>query len=74
MGEAVWSKRKSLVVLTACTFIAAMEAELISSSLEVTAIQLGLTPIFLGVVVLAIVGNAAEYASAVYFAREGSWI
>jgi Ca2+:H+ antiporter len=49
-----------------------MEAELISSSLEVTAVQLGLTPFFLGVVVLAIVGNAAEYASVVHFANEGS--
>jgi Ca2+:H+ antiporter len=73
MGEAVWSKRKSLAVLAVCISIVAMEAELISSSsLEVTAVQIGLTPIFLGVAVLAIVGNAAECASAVYFARKGS--
>jgi Ca2+:H+ antiporter len=30
----------------------------------------GLTPFFLGITVLAVVGNAAEYISAVYFARE----
>ena len=38
MGEAVWSKRDSLAVLTVCTSIVTREAELISSSLEVTAI------------------------------------
>jgi Ca2+:H+ antiporter len=38
---------------------------------EATATRFGLTPFFLGVIVLAIVGNAAEYVSAVYFARRG---
>ena len=72
MGEAVWSKRKSLAMLAGSISIVAMGAELISSSLEVTAVQIGPTPFFLGVAVLAIVGNAAERASAVYFARKGS--
>ncbi|HEU4563490.1 MAG TPA: hypothetical protein VFS05_02535, partial [Gemmatimonadaceae bacterium] len=43
--------------------------ELVSGALEATAGQLGLTTFFLGLVVLAVVGNAAEYLSAVYFAR-----
>lgn len=30
---------------------------------------LGLTPFFLGITVLAVIGNAAEYISAAYFAR-----
>ncbi len=72
MGEVVWSKRKSLAVLAVCISIVAMGAELISSSLEVTAVQISPTPFFLGVAVLEIVGNAAECASAVYFARKGS--
>lgn len=33
-------------------------------------VQLGLSTFFLGIVVLAVVGNAAEYLSAVYFARQ----
>jgi Ca2+:H+ antiporter len=49
--------------------VTALQAELVSGSLEATATGLGLTPFFLGITVLAVVGNAAEYISAVYFAR-----
>jgi Ca2+:H+ antiporter len=58
-------------VLAAATAFTALEAEIVSSTVEATATRFGLTPFFLGVVVLAIVGNAAEYISAVYFARRG---
>jgi Ca2+:H+ antiporter len=51
--------------------LTAIEAELVSNTVEAAATRLGLTPFFLGVIVLAIVGNAAEYVSAVYFARRG---
>jgi Ca2+:H+ antiporter len=54
----------------AATIVTAVQAELVSGSLEETAAGLGLTPFFLGVTVLAVVGNAAEYISAVYFARK----
>lgn len=68
-GVAHWSARKSVGVLVAATAVTALQAELVSSSLEGTASGLGLTPFFLGITVLAVVGNAAEYISAVYFAR-----
>ena len=68
-GTAHWSARKSVAVLVAATAVTALQAELVSSSLEGTAEGLGLTPFFLGITVLAVVGNAAEYISAVYFAR-----
>jgi Ca2+:H+ antiporter len=42
----------------------------VSSALEATSAALGVTTFFLGVTVLAVVGNAAEYVSAVYFARK----
>ncbi|MEO7599684.1 MAG: calcium/proton exchanger, partial [Opitutus sp.] len=48
----------------------AVEAELVSGALEATATRLSLSPFFLGITVLAVVGNAAEYAAAVYFARK----
>ena len=66
-----WPLRRSLLVLAAATALTAVEAEIVSRTVEPTAIRLGLTPFFLGVVLLAIVGNAAEYISAVYFARRG---
>ena len=69
-GVAHWSAKKSVGVLVAATAVTAVQAELVSGSLEATATGLGLTPFFLGITVLAVVGNAAEYISAVYFARQ----
>src|SRR5262249_23388618 len=48
----------------------ALEAELVSHALEDASAALGLSTFFLGIIVLAVVGNAAEYISAVYFARK----
>lgn len=66
-----WSLGRSLLVLAGATVLTAVEAEIVSGTVEAAATRLGLTPFFLGVIVLAIVGNAAEYVSAVYFARRG---
>jgi Ca2+:H+ antiporter len=66
-----WSVRKSLLILVAATVVTALEAELVSGALEDTAASIGVSTFFLGVIVLAVVGNAAEYVSAVYFARKG---
>jgi len=66
-----WPLSRSMLVLAGATALTALEAELVSDTVEITATRLGLTPFFLGVIVLAIVGNAAEYVSAVYFARRG---
>lgn len=67
--QAEWSVGKSLAVLVGATVLVAFMSELISGSIEETATHLGLTKFFLGITVLAVVGNAAEYISAVYFAR-----
>lgn len=65
-----WPIWKSLAVLALATALIAVEAELVSSALEATAGRLHLSPFFLGVTVLAVVGNAAEYVAAIYFARK----
>ena len=56
-------------LLAAATAAVAFEAELVSDVLEPTAESLGLSLFFVGLIVLPLVGNAAEYASALYFAR-----
>jgi Ca2+:H+ antiporter len=61
---------KALAVLIGATVLTAVEAEMVSGALEESASILGLSTFFLGVIVLAVVGNAAEYFSAVYFARK----
>ncbi|MEO8453023.1 MAG: calcium/proton exchanger [Gemmatimonadota bacterium] len=67
--SAAWPVWRSLAVLVVATAAIAWEAELVSGALEATAQRFGLSTFFLGVVVLAILGNSAEYISAVYFAR-----
>ena len=57
-------------VLAVATAATALEAELHLRRPRAAARGLGLSEFFLGVIVLAVVGNAAEYVSAVYFARQ----
>src|SRR5829696_1623688 len=64
-----WSLGRALGVLAAATVAVALEAELVSDALEGTSQGLGLTPFFLGMMVLPLIGNAAEYFAAIYFAR-----
>ena len=71
MEHTSWPMWKILGILVGATAVTALEAEMVSSALEATSEQIGVTTFFLGVTVLAVVGNAAEYVSAVYFARKG---
>jgi len=54
-----------IVVLLVATVLVAVESELLVGSLEVATHRLGLTDLFTGVILLPIVGNAAEHATAV---------
>ncbi|HET8653923.1 MAG TPA: calcium/proton exchanger [Longimicrobiaceae bacterium] len=64
-----WPMRRSLAVLVAGTAAIAWESELVAGALESTAESLGITTFFLGVTVLAVIGNAAEYIAAIFYAR-----
>ncbi len=63
-----WSRRTSLVVLLAATAGVALMSEFLVGSVEHAGEQMGLNKLFLGVVVLAIIGNAAEHSTAVLMA------
>jgi Ca2+:H+ antiporter len=69
-GNPEWSVVRALAVIAAGTVLIAIEAELASASIAATATQLGLTPVFIGVVVLALVGTASDLFAAVVFARQ----
>ena len=69
-GEAEWSIARALVVMAAGTAVIAIEAELVSAALEATSAHLGLSPVFMGVVVLALVGTASDLLASVVFARQ----
>lgn len=57
-------------VLLVITIGVAIESELLVDSLEVATSQLGLTQLFTGVILLPIIGNAAEHATAVTVAMK----
>jgi Ca2+:H+ antiporter len=59
-----------ITVLLACTLLVAVESEFLVSTLEVATEQLGLTALFTGVILVPIVGNAAEHATAVTVAMK----
>jgi len=69
-GRAEWSASRALVVMTAVTAVIAIQSELVSDALEATSSQLGLSPVFLGAVVLALVGTVSDLFAAVVFARQ----
>jgi Ca2+:H+ antiporter len=60
----------SLVVLAIGTVLTALQAEVLIVALEPALTALGMTELFAGVIVVALVGNAAEHYSAVSAAAE----
>jgi Ca2+:H+ antiporter len=66
-----WSLRTSLVVLGVTTAATAMISEILVHSLEAFAKAANLSEFFIAVVIVAIVGNAAEHGGAVVIARRG---
>ncbi|MDX1998880.1 MAG: calcium/proton exchanger [Thermoanaerobaculia bacterium] len=66
--EAHWSLGKSLGVLTGAAVMVGWISEILVGSVEGAAHQLGMSQVFVGVVVVAIVGNAAEHSTAILVA------
>jgi Ca2+:H+ antiporter len=66
-----WSLRTSLVVLGVTTAVTALISEILVHSLQAFAEAAGLSDFFIAVVIVAIVGNAAEHGGAVVIARRG---
>jgi Ca2+:H+ antiporter len=54
-----------IVVLTTATAVTAVVSEVLVSTIEPLTHQVGLNPLFVGLIVLPIVGNAAEHFSAI---------
>ena len=65
-----WSGRTSLLVLLAATVGVAFMSEYLISAVEPAAVALNMNAIFIGVIVVAVVGNAAEHATAVRVAMK----
>jgi Ca2+:H+ antiporter len=65
-----WSVRRSVGVLAIAGLAVGVMSEILVDSIAETAESLGLTEFFIGAVIVAIVGNAAEHWVAVYVASK----
>ena len=70
-GEGTWPLWTALAALTLATGATAWVSEILVHSLGAFATAVGLSQFFIAVVIVAIVGNAAEHGGAVLIARGG---
>jgi len=68
IGTRGWSQRRSALTLLVATGLVALMSEFLVGAVEEASHALGLTDVFVGVVLVAIIGNAAEHSTAVLVA------
>jgi Ca2+:H+ antiporter len=66
-----WGLGLAVLVLALATVGIAVESEILVHATEAVTAQLGLSQVFLGLIVIPIIGNAAEHATAITVARKG---
>ncbi|MDI2586815.1 calcium/proton exchanger [Psychrobacillus sp. NEAU-3TGS] len=65
-----WTKGKSILILLLATVAVAFVSEQLVHTFEMLGSKFGWTELFIGVIVVAIVGNAAEHVSAITMAMK----
>src|SRR5438552_1929717 len=63
-----WSRALAAGVLLGAALLVGLESELLVSALNPALQTLKISPIFVGLILIPVIGNAAEHASAVFFA------
>lgn len=63
-----WSKLKSFTILLIATFFVVIESEFLVAGIEPVVKTLGISQLFIGVIVIPIIGNAAEHSTSVMMA------
>ena len=63
-----WSVRRALAILAAATVAVAFESELLVDSVRGATVALGANDVFVGIIIIPIIGNAAEHSTAVLLA------
>jgi Ca2+:H+ antiporter len=67
-----WSRNIALAILLASTVCLALVSEVFVGQVEHVAKSFGLTELFIGAIIVALVGNAAEHLAAVFFALKNN--
>ncbi|MEK7834253.1 MAG: calcium/proton exchanger [Acidobacteriota bacterium] len=70
IGTHGWSQAKSISVLLAATILVAVMSEFLVGAVEEASHKLGMTQVFVGVILVAIIGNAAEHSTAILVAMK----
>jgi Ca2+:H+ antiporter len=65
-----WTVRRSVIMLAIAGVAVGLMSEILVGSISEASESIGLSPFFVGVIVIAIVGNAAEHWVAIYFAAK----
>ena len=65
-----WTVRRSLVVLLAAAVLVGFVSEFLVGAIHAAGEALGLGKVFMGVIVVAVIGNAAEHSTAVLMAAK----
>jgi Ca2+:H+ antiporter len=70
-STAQWSQRVAFAVLCVTTIFVAIESEILVDSIHGVIETLHFTELFVGIIIVAIVGNASEHAAAIVVAMKG---
>ena len=65
-----WSRGKAIAILVIATAVVAVLSEFLVGTIESVRTSFGITEVFVGVIVVAIVGNAAEHSTAIVMAMK----
>jgi Ca2+:H+ antiporter len=66
-----WSLGRAVTVLVVATVLVAILSEFLVSAVEGARASLRVTEVFIGVIVVAVIGNAAEHSTAIWMAMKG---
>lgn len=69
-GTAKWSLNKAIMVLILATVIIALESEFLVTAVEPMTDTLGFSEFFIGIILIPIIGNAAEHSTAIFMAMK----
>jgi Ca2+:H+ antiporter len=69
-NDLYWSKKRSIILLGASLIGVVIVSEVLVSSVEVTIKRFGFSEMFIGAIIVGVVGNAAEHSSAIMLARK----
>ena len=69
-GSAKWTLKKAILILVVVTILIAIESEFLVNDVESITESLGWSEFFVGIILIPIIGNAAEHTTAIIMARK----